>query len=98
MTRRTPRRPFGAKIVIGRRRVKLRNLHPGLFLYEDTFAVKSEYCTQQSDGGLSFDSYIVSSGEYFWGGATSSKQGDLLVYPVSVREIVPKSGKKPTRR
>ena len=54
--------------------VPLRDCPIGLFMFDDTLCVKTEYDN---------DSYIVWSGEYFWGGAKSRKQiGDVLVLPI----------------
>lgn len=41
---------------------------------EDTLCLKTEY---------GYESYIVSSGEYFWGGAKTREQiGNVLVLPI----------------
>ena len=54
--------------------VPLRDCPIGLFMCEDTLCVKTEY---------GYESYIVSSGEYFWGGAKTREQiGDVLVLPI----------------
>lgn len=55
--------------------VPLKECPIGLFLKENTLCVKTEY-------GL--DAYIVSSGEYFWGGAkTKEERANVLVLPIS---------------
>lgn len=49
-------------------------------LREGTLCLKSEY----GDNSGRIDAYIVSSGEFFWGGTqTASEQRKLLVIPVS---------------
>jgi hypothetical protein len=58
------------------RRVRLKNLRPGLFLWKDTLCLMTEYGT---------DAYIVSTGEAFWGGVqTPAQRDDLLVTPVKI--------------
>jgi hypothetical protein len=55
---------------------------PGLFRFGRTLCFKSEY----GDNSGPIDAYVVSSGEFFWGGAkTGSEQAELLVTPVSHR-------------
>ena len=57
-------------------KIKLKDLPPGsLFLYGDTMALKSEYRTE--DGGA-IESYIVGSGEMFWGGTSNPKELEKL--------------------
>lgn len=54
--------------------VPLRDCPIGLFMFDDTLCLKTEYDNE---------SYIVWSGEYFWGGAKSRKKiGDVLVLPI----------------
>lgn len=57
----------------------------GLFYSGRTLCVKTEYFT---NGGV--DAYIVSSGEYFHGGAqTSEERNNLMVRPVNQRNLRP---------
>jgi|DEB0MinimDraft_3_1074331.scaffolds.fasta_scaffold170521_2 hypothetical protein len=65
--------------------VSLDECPEGLFLFNGTLCFKSEYHTQSQVTGYSqCDAYVVSSGEYFWGGASTAKErGALLVEPVA---------------
>lgn len=56
----------------------------GLFWFNGTIGFKSEYGSQTYEGGpYQCDAYVVSTGEYFWGGAKSvTERGDLLVQPI----------------
>ncbi len=59
--------------------VTLIDCPPGLFLFKGTLCFKSEYHT-----GSKCDAYVVSSGEYFWGGVgTSEERAVLPVTPVN---------------
>ena len=63
--------------------VRLRDCPEGLFLYEDTLAVMTEYATQTRHNPYQRDAYIVESGEYFVGGDISSLERDeLMVTPL----------------
>lgn len=54
---------------------------PGLFLCGDCLGFKSEY---RSEDGKS-EAFVVESGEYFWGGATSKDARELImVHPVQL--------------
>ena len=54
----------------------------GLFLFEDTLCLMTEYSSE----GCGRHAYIVSSGEMFWGGAKSKEErANLEVTPVEVR-------------
>lgn len=54
--------------------IPLRDYPKGLFIYDDTLCVKTEYGNE---------SYIVWSGEYFWGGAnTKDEIGNVLILPI----------------
>lgn len=63
----------------------------GLFWFEGngygTLGFKSEYTTETSSMGVPFlqcDAYVVSSGEYFWGGAKTGKErAELMVTPLN---------------
>lgn len=54
---------------------KLSDCPPGLFLFNGGVCFKSEYST----AGGSPDAYVVSSGEYFWGGTADRAARDALV-------------------
>ena len=55
----------------------------GLFVHNNTLCVKTEYNT--SSGRI--ESFIVSSGEAFWGGTTKPLEQRLVeVYPVKIKE------------
>ena len=60
--------------------VKLKDCPIGLFITEHkTLCVKTEYGNE---------SYIVWSGEYFWGGAeTKAEIGEVLVLPISDKVV-----------
>ena len=59
--------------------VPLRNCPIGLFIKDNTLGVKTEYGNE---------SYIVSSGEVFCGGAKTKQQiGDVLVLPIQDRTL-----------
>lgn len=59
-------------------RRKLENCPVGLFKHNDTIALKTEY---------GVDSYIVSSGEVFIGGAKSASEiGKVIVQPLKIIE------------
>ena len=67
--------------------VKLIDAPVGLFLYDGCMVLKTEYCTE-SDGRISPDCYIVSSGEYFWGGAKTIKERNALkVMPIKAKPV-----------
>lgn len=69
--------------------VKLKDCPKGLFIKDETLCVKTEYGNE---------SYIVWSGEYFWGGAkTKAEIGEVLVLPISdkvVQRLERKYGRK----
>ena len=65
----------------------------GLFLFEGggygTLGFKSEYATPKQENGttvgLQCDAYVVSSGEYFWGGVSDWRaRSQLLVTPLNL--------------
>ena len=59
--------------------VPLRDCPIGLFIKDHTLCVKTEYGNE---------AYIVSSGEYFWGGAKTKQQiGDVLVLPIPDKDV-----------
>lgn len=66
------------------KKVKLVDCPVGLFLYGDDghLALKTEY--GNNEGRI--DAYIVSSGEFFWGGSpqTVINQRNQLVTPIEV--------------
>lgn len=54
---------------------------PGLFLFNDCLGFKTEYA--MTDGRS--EAFVVASGEYFAGGATSKEEREaLLVHPVEI--------------
>lgn len=69
--------------------IRLRDYEKGLFMYNNTLCVKTEYGNE---------AYIVWSGEYFWGGAeTKEKIGDVLILPIDdsfVQKIEKRFGKR----
>lgn len=62
--------------------VKLKDLRCGsLFKFNETIALRTEYKTESG----AYESYIVGSGEMFWGGADNSvDQGNLMVTRVTI--------------
>lgn len=51
---------------------------PGLFVFNGTLGMKSEYSTDAGE----MEVYLASSGEAFWGGANSHKErNSLMVIP-----------------
>jgi len=59
----------------------LENLPIGLFQMGNTLALKTEYRTEKG----AIEAFIVSSGEFFWGGAkTQLEQTELLVTQIDV--------------
>lgn len=63
--------------------MRLRDVPVGLFLFEDTLCLMTEY----SNEGCGREAYIVSSGETFWGGAKSKEErANLDVTPVTVKQ------------
>lgn len=70
-------------------KVTLEDCPTGLFWFEGrTLGFKSEYMTETSSMGVKLyqcDAYVVSSGEYFWGGAKTGKErAELLVTPLNL--------------
>lgn len=69
--------------------VKLKDCPKGLFIYDETLCMKTEY---------GVESYIIWSGERFWGGAkTIAEIGEVLVLPISdkvVQRIERKYGRR----
>lgn len=67
----------------------------GLFMFKGLLCMKTEYETVNRVSSCSqSDAYIVSSGEYFWGGAQSAEERqDLMVQPIDLEAgfvIVPR--------
>jgi hypothetical protein len=72
------------KVLEYRKACTLKDCPPGLLLFRGMFVYKSEYF---SDGKV--DAYCVDSGEYFWGGAITSKERDaLIVTPILLQAKV----------
>ena len=72
-------------------KVRLGNAPVGLFKSEyGTICLKTEYGEIAQDEKGKFvkaDAYIVDTGEYFWGGAeTSRARNDLLVTPLYIED------------
>ena len=67
------------------RRVRLEKCPIGLFIYDGTLCLKTEY----GDNNGRIDAYIVSSGEFFWGDApqTIASQCRQLVTPVPLKVV-----------
>ncbi|HRH14636.1 MAG TPA: hypothetical protein PK225_09780 [Azonexus sp.] len=70
--------------------VRLDDCPIGLFRAANgELCVMTEYATQTPGGPIQRDAYIVSSGEYFWGGAKSTDQRrDVPVTPVDVDDAL----------
>jgi hypothetical protein len=66
-------------------RQQLRDCPEGLFIFGDGhIGFKSEYKRLNTKGVYQTDAYVVSSGEYFWGGAeTAEARERLLVTPIA---------------
>jgi hypothetical protein len=62
----------------------------GLFRAESgELCLMTEYATQAAGGLAQRDAYVVSSGEYFWGGAkTAAERGRVPVTPVDVDGVL----------
>ncbi|MEM8615433.1 MAG: hypothetical protein AAGF20_00710 [Pseudomonadota bacterium] len=55
----------------------------GLFVFGDYVAVMTEYVTLNARGFSQRDAFIVSSGEYFWGGTSKAEdRSKLMVRPI----------------
>lgn len=69
--------------------VTLADCPEGLFLFAgNNLGFKSEYMTENSRGFYQTDAYVVDSGEYFWGGATTSEDREkVLVCPISAAAL-----------
>ena len=58
--------------------VRLIDCQPGLFIYDNTLCLKTEYFYNER-----VEAYVVSSGEYFSPGQmTDEEYNNLMVYPV----------------
>lgn len=67
--------------------MKLEDAPVGLFKYGDTLALKTEYYNQQHNGEYKPECYIIKSGEYFCGGASSVEEfNNLDVKPMGCCE------------
>lgn len=66
-------------------KVRLCDLEPGLFLFDDCLALKTEYITESGR----IEAYIVDTGEFFHGGTkTAADQRNLMVQPLKVEPLV----------
>jgi hypothetical protein len=68
------------KIKKEKQAVELKECPIGLFMYQNTLALKTEYCTNE---GIP-ECYIISSGETFCGGVDKCELPFLMVYPCRV--------------
>ncbi len=70
-------------------RIRLGDAPVGLFEFDGTIGFKSEYGKIKTDEKGTFvqvEAFVVCSGEYFWGGAeTSRERNDLLVTPLYIK-------------
>lgn len=61
----------------------------GLFWFRGELCVMTEYATAAEGQHPQRDAYIVSSGEYFWGGTrTAIERGQLVVEPLDTDEAI----------
>lgn len=71
--------------------VRLIDAPVGLFRHNNTLVMKTEYSTPHpSEDGTDYtpDCYIVSSGEYFWGGVHSAEErNEILVEPIPLHRV-----------
>lgn len=69
-------------------KVKLIDSPIGMFKHKNTLVLKTEYCTEHNKNGqiiITPDCYIVSSGEYFWGGVdTVEERNNLMITPCNI--------------
>ena len=66
-------------------KVRLCEMDPGLFLFDNCLALKTEY---MSNSGR-IEAYIVDTGEFFHGGAkTVTEQRSLMVQPLKIVDLV----------
>ncbi|MBR9841450.1 MAG: hypothetical protein GYB50_26890 [Rhodobacteraceae bacterium] len=62
---------------------RLDHCPPGLFLAGDCLGFKSEYRNERG----TCEAYVVSSGEFFWGGAKNAEEREaLMVTPVEITD------------
>lgn len=67
--------------------MKLIDAPVGMFEYNGTLALKTEYSTEVNGIGTP-DCYIVDSGEFFWGGTYyADERNNLEVEPVEVEVV-----------
>ena len=67
-------------------KVRLCDMEPGLFLFGDCLALKTEYMTESGR----IEAYIVDTGEFFHGGTnTAGDQRVLMVQPLKVAKREP---------
>jgi hypothetical protein len=71
--------------------VTLDDCPTGLFWFNGALGFKSEYATTKEENGqivgMQCDAYVVSSGEYFWGGTSDWRaRAMLLVVPLMLDE------------
>lgn len=69
--------------------MKLIDAPVGLFEYDGTLALKTEYSIKGQDGVATPECYIVESGELFWGGVSSTEErNNLDVMPLEYRKYI----------
>lgn len=67
--------------------MKLIDAPVGLFEYDGTLVLKTEYSIEGQGGVAIPECYIVESGELFWGGVNSTEErNNLDVAPLEYRE------------
>lgn len=67
------------KLLRTKKKARLKNCPIGLFLFDNELCLKTEYKTERG----AIEAYIVSSGEFFWGGTNlPERQRELSVTPV----------------
>lgn len=79
--------------------VTLEDCPPGLFRFGDMIGFKSEYKSRVGGefgaGVYQCDAYVVSTGEFFVGGAkTYADRGNLLVEPVEYESLAARKESK----
>ena len=70
------------------RRVRLKNCPIGLFKYDGTICLKTEYSLDEC--------YTVEGGEVFWGDGSKTREtkGDFLVTPTSIEQLQRQTAKE----
>lgn len=85
-----PAQADGWRVVPEGEMVALDGCPEGLFSFGGYLGFMTEYSTVTSDKFLQRDAYVVASGEYFWGGASTARdRARLLVQPLSALPAAP---------